>query len=76
MFGVVVSANCANGVTLGFRPTMTAVQYVSILWGWVVALFGGACLLVVVAEIGAQWDHHGGAASLRRDNVVVVGDVV
>ena len=42
------------------------------LWGWVVALFGGACLLVGVAGIVARRDHHGGA-SLRSDSVVVVG---
>ena len=43
-----------NGVTLGSRPTTMAVQCVSILWCWVVALFGGACLLVGVADIVAR----------------------
>ena len=40
------------------------------LRGWVVALFGGACLLVGVAEIVARRDHLHGGASLRWYSVV------
>ena len=44
-----------NGVTLGFRPTTTAVQRVSICAvGWSLFLVVLACLLVGVAEIVAR----------------------
>ena len=47
----------------------------STLCGWEVALFGGACLLVGVAEIVSRGDHPGCGASPRLDSVVV-GDVM